>query len=171
MDRTKPRFSSNKGYLGQLSAYLPRRDNAFAAEQCGAICHRISRSGAVEILLVSSRETGRWIIPKGWMKLDRAPYEQAAAEAWQEAGVIGLVERRPFGYFSYLKQWADGTRSPTIVSVFLLLMERLVNGFREESERRREWVSTTEAARRVQEPELRTLILKAGQAIAAGRAG
>ncbi|MEN9850080.1 MAG: hypothetical protein RL128_243, partial [Pseudomonadota bacterium] len=61
-----------------------------ARTQYGALCWRMHR-GKVEVLLITSRDTGRWVIPKGWPIDGLAPAQTAAREAWEEAGVEGDI--------------------------------------------------------------------------------
>jgi 8-oxo-dGTP pyrophosphatase MutT (NUDIX family) len=61
-----------------------------------------------EVLLVTSRDTRRWIIPKGWPQKGKAPHRAAAREAFEEAGVVGAVGRRPVGSFAYEKRFKNG---------------------------------------------------------------
>ena len=60
-------------------------------------------------MLVTSRGRQRWIIPKGWPHKGRAPHRSAAREAFEEAGVVGKVRRRPVGTFSY-RAFVTGVR-------------------------------------------------------------
>src|SRR5215468_11570993 len=71
--------------------------------QYGALPYRTSNGHRAQFMLVTSRETRRWIIPKGWPKRGKSPHRSAAREAFEEAGVIGAVGRRPVGSFSYAK--------------------------------------------------------------------
>jgi 8-oxo-dGTP pyrophosphatase MutT (NUDIX family) len=71
-------------------------------------------------MLVTSRETGRWIIPKGWPKKRKAPYASAAREALEEAGVVGEIGRDPIGSYSYKKRLKSGAVVACEVHVFPL---------------------------------------------------
>ena len=73
-----------------------------ARAQFGALCYRVEK-GMVQILLVTSRGTKRWIVPKGWPEDGSTPAEAAAKEAGEEAGVTGTVKQRPIGVYSYEK--------------------------------------------------------------------
>lgn len=131
-------------------------------EQYAAICYRWAPDrGPSEVLIVTSRETGRWIVPKGWPIKGKKPHEVAAIEAFEEAGARGKVKKKPFGYFTYLKQLADGSRVPCVVELHLLEVEQMVRDFPERGQRSSEWVSFVEAASRVREPELKGLLLAA----------
>lgn len=87
--------------------------------QCGAICWRLDQSGKVVILLVTSRGTGRWVIPKGNLRKRESQYECARREAFEEAGVTGRIGKRSLGNFIYYK-WER--RQLLTVSVFPLLV-------------------------------------------------
>jgi 8-oxo-dGTP pyrophosphatase MutT (NUDIX family) len=79
--------------------------------QYGALPYRMSNGRRAEFMLVTSRETRRWIIPKGWPKKGTSPHRSAAREAFEEAGVLGAVGRQPVGSFSYEKRLKTGDRS------------------------------------------------------------
>jgi 8-oxo-dGTP pyrophosphatase MutT (NUDIX family) len=76
--------------------------------QYAALPFRRKGKSPTEVLLVTSRETGRWIIPKGWPAKGKPPHKSAAREAREEAGVVGSVKRRPVGVFSYKKRLKSG---------------------------------------------------------------
>lgn len=124
--------------------------------QYGAICWRMHR-GAVEVLLITSRDTGRWVIPKGWPIDGLDPAASAAREAWEEAGVTGQTGTAPLGLYSYDKVLAPEASLPCAVAVFPLRVEELAAKFPERKERRRKWFDAAKAARKVAEPELRAL--------------
>ncbi|MDM7459888.1 MAG: NUDIX domain-containing protein, partial [Paracoccus sp. (in: a-proteobacteria)] len=88
-----------------------------AAMQVGAIC-RDRVSG--DVLLVSSRGTGRWVIPKGWPMAGRSLAEAAAQEAWEEAGIRGRIHEGELGRFTYDKVQDEGFSVPVEIRVFLL---------------------------------------------------
>ncbi len=125
--------------------------------QFGALCFRRKKAG-LEILLVSSLDTGRWIIPKGWPMDGMTPSQAAAEEAWEEAGARGRVYETTVGLYSYSK-WLDEELSlPVIVVVFGLEVQRLDDRFPEAGQRKRKWFTPKKAAARVDEPELKQLI-------------
>lgn len=137
------------------SASLPL--GAPIAVQYAALCWR-QRAGEVQVLLVTSREQGRWVIPKGWPMKGRDPHKAAAREAWEEAGVRGKARPAPLGIYHYDKNRGAAGVVPCRVQVFELAVERVTKSWPEDSQRRRKWVSPQEAANRVQEPELRALL-------------
>lgn len=114
--------------------------------------------GRVLVLLVTSRDTGRWVIPKGWPKKRKPPDALAAREALEEAGVTGEVEARPIGVYHYQKRLHFLSRVHCEVAVFALRVEAQRIDWREKAERRQCWVSLDEAAALVAEPDLAELI-------------
>jgi len=133
-------------------------------QQYAALCYRVKKkTGDLEMLLLTSRDTGRWVIPKGWPMPGKLSHEVAAREAYEEAGVRGTVETAPLGSFGYDKVLKDGIQVPCRVQVYALEVSELVKNFKEKGERSMEWVSCDEAVKRVREPELRDLILAFSQ--------
>jgi len=129
-------------------------------QQYGALCYRVKKkSGEVEVLLMTSRDTGRWVIPKGWPMTRKCAHEVAMQEAFEEAGVRGVVEPETLGAYTYPKVLRDGVQVVCKVQVYALEVTNMVKNFKEKGERRIEWVSFDEAAGRVREPELRHLFL------------
>jgi len=128
-------------------------------EQQGAICYREGDDGRPEVLLVTSRDTGRWVIPKGWPMKGKKAHRAAEIEAREEAGVRGKASKKPVGNYTYLKGMPDGSHVPCVVRVHLLRVRDLEERFRETGQRCRDWVSFDEASRRVREPELKTLLV------------
>lgn len=125
--------------------------------QYGALCWR-QQAGALEILLITSRETGRWVIPKGWPMPGLAPEAAAAQEAWEEAGVRGVVTPVCLGRFGYLKSLAADMTVPCAVAVYGLNVVDLAARFPEMKERLRRWFTPSEAAVLVDEADLAHLI-------------
>ena len=120
--------------------------------QFGALCYRV-RDEKPQILLVTSRGTGRWILPKGWPIDGASPSEAAMQEAWEEAGVEGKVMSNSLGIYSYVKE-DDGERMPCVVAVFPVKVQKLKKKFPEVEQRSRKWFSLKKAASLVEEPEL-----------------
>jgi two-component sensor histidine kinase len=94
-------------------------------EQFGAICIRKDAMGGEEILLITTRETKRWTIPKGWAIKGLKPHQVAEREAWEEAGVLGRAGKRPVGSFRYMKKLNDGALVQASVEVHVLEVRRL----------------------------------------------
>lgn len=128
------------------------------ASQNAALCWRMHR-GRVQVLLVTSRDTGRWIVPKGWPIAGKTGAETAAIEAWEEAGVEGPLDGAdPIGRYGYDKWRSPKKVIPCTVSLFSLRVMRLADKFPERKQRRRKWFDAQKAARKVDEPELRALL-------------
>jgi 8-oxo-dGTP pyrophosphatase MutT (NUDIX family) len=127
--------------------------------QCAALPFAWDK-GEVRVLLVTSRETRRWVLPKGWMEKRLAPHALAAKEAFEEAGVVGEVERRQIGRYDYLKRGPRDRLTPCSVRVFPLRVERLLDEWPERRQRQRRWFSPAEAAMAVDEAGLVTLLLE-----------
>lgn len=135
--------------------------HALPAEPCGVqsgvLCWRMHR-GRVEVLLITSRDTGRWVIPKGWDMPGLTPAQSAAREAWEEAGVKGEINEEGLGLFRYDKVLPVPPVLTCHVQVFALRVHTLSDRFPERKQRRRKWFDTEKAARKVNEPELRRLL-------------
>lgn len=127
-------------------------------QQVGALCFRRGKDG-VEILLITSRDTGRWIPPKGWPMAEQSAPEVARIEAWEEAGVRPKsVSREPVGYFHYQKALEDGARVPCRVALYAVEVASLAKKYPEMDDRNRNWFKQAEAARLVGDPGLDRLI-------------
>ena len=112
----------------------------------------------VSILLVTSRDTKRWVLPKGNLMFGIAPHRAAAREAEEEAGVRGTIARKPLGRFPYRK-WRSAKRFEMAkVDVFALKVSKQLDSWKEQSQRERRWFPREEAAEVVDEPELRVLL-------------
>jgi 8-oxo-dGTP pyrophosphatase MutT (NUDIX family) len=129
-----------------------------ALRQVGALPLRKLRGGGLEVLLVSSRETGRWVIPKGWPAKRLSDAKAAGREARQEAGVTGKIDDVPTGGFRYRKRMPGGLVRVIDVDVYVLWVKKQRKSWPEKNERTRVWFSQSEAARKVREPRLKTLI-------------
>jgi 8-oxo-dGTP pyrophosphatase MutT (NUDIX family) len=140
-------------HLSELNEETPAKTGRREIDQCGAICCRVERGGRLSVLLVTSRDTGRWVIPKGTLGRKERPYRCAQREAFEEAGIIGRVRKKPLGFYTYLKDH----ETPLTVSVHLLRLESEAAHFREYAERQKIWISPAEAALLVEEPELQAL--------------
>ena len=127
--------------------------------QVGALPWRRNPSTRdLEVLLVSTLETGRWVIPKGWPWPDRSDPEAAAEEAREEAGVTGRTAAKSIGSFQYQKRRKKGVVNPVRVDVYLLEVVEELADWPEQEQRRRIWLSPQDAAERVLEPELKAII-------------
>jgi 8-oxo-dGTP pyrophosphatase MutT (NUDIX family) len=128
--------------------------------QSGIIAYRIASDG-LEILLLTSRDTRRFIIPKGNIGHGVSPREAGVKEAYEEAGVVGTVDSDfPLGFFTYSKRQPDGSEEPTTVEVYTLHVERQLKRWPEKKERKVCWVAPDQAAKLVAEPSLSKLLLR-----------
>jgi 8-oxo-dGTP pyrophosphatase MutT (NUDIX family) len=125
--------------------------------QIAAIPIRRNSAGAVEVLLVTSRDTGRWVVPKGWPWPKKKDHEAAAGEAWEEAGVRGTPRAKAIGTYTYGKRTNDAV-AWLKVHVFLLDVEKEASRWPEAKERQRNWFKPSVAAGLVDEPELKALL-------------
>lgn len=125
--------------------------------QFGALCYKIDR-GKLKILLITSRRTGRWVIPKGWPIDGLTPGASAAREAWEEAGVKGKPREHCVGLYVYDKILRRGLGLPCAVMVYPVKVDALEADFPEKKQRRRKWFSPRKAALRVAEVELARIL-------------
>ena len=127
--------------------------------QVAALCYRETPEGK-EVLMITSRDTGRWIVPKGWPidGLDGAG--AALREAWEEAGVSKAdIESEPIGYYDYDKGLSEGMTTPVIAQVYLTRVRHIEDEYPEVDMRTRRWMPQKEAAELVAEPDLREILL------------
>jgi 8-oxo-dGTP pyrophosphatase MutT (NUDIX family) len=136
----------------------PARSQPGKRVQYAALPYRRIARSQTEVMLITSRETGRWIIPKGWPKKRQAPYVSAAREAREEAGVVGEIGIDPIGSYSYEKRLKNGAVVGCEVHVFPLKVERQQKNWREKGEREVQWFLPKEAAEVVQEPLLGNIL-------------
>lgn len=125
--------------------------------QFAALCYR-TQKGKTEILLVTSRRSARWILPKGWPMAGRRPPKVALREAWEEAGVKGDPIDHCLGLYSYAKLTAQGTALPCVALVYPVKVKSLAADWPEYGQRRRKWFSPKKAAQQVDSPELARLL-------------
>jgi uncharacterized protein len=126
--------------------------------QYGVLPYRVDGEGRIEILLITSKERRRWVVPKGNPIPFLLNYESAAREAFEEAGVEGRIAPLPVGSFRYEKRRRSGDAA-AIVNVHPLLVTREAADWPERGERERCWFSPEAAAAAVEEPELAVIIL------------
>jgi len=125
--------------------------------QFAALCFRIVKDQA-EVLLITSRRSKRWIIPRGWPMDGATPSECAVTEAWEEAGVRGKAYDQCLGLFSYHKAIGPEKSMPCVAMVYPLKVKAMVSKYPETGQRKRKWMRTKKAASRVTEPELAEII-------------
>jgi 8-oxo-dGTP pyrophosphatase MutT (NUDIX family) len=127
-------------------------------KQVAALPWRMAKAGHYEVLLITSRETKRWVIPKGWPMEHLKDPNAAKQEAFEEAGVRGVIRRRPLGTFTYDKRKKDGSLLPVTVTVYGLRVVTLTPTWPERTQRQRKWFNLAEGAEAVLEPGLKQLI-------------
>lgn len=127
-------------------------------EQIAALPMRWDRSGNLKILLITSRDTGRWVMPKGWTMDGFKPWAAAEIEALEEAGAKGYISREPIGMYRYPKIMDDGRIVPCHVHLYPMIVERLLKTWKERDQRKRKWFSPKAAAAKVDEEDLSKLL-------------
>lgn len=127
-------------------------------KQIAALPMRWKKDGTFQILMVTSRDTGRWIMPKGWTMDGKKPWTAAEIEALEEAGALGYICHEVLGTYTYKKNLDDGTALKCAVDVYPMVVERLKNNWKERHQRKRKWFSAKAAAKRVNEPKLAELL-------------
>ena len=131
--------------------------------QVGCLPLTIAKDGTRRVLLVTSRDTKRWIIPKGWPMKGRKLAEAAAQEALEEAGIIGETTKQPLGSYRYRKR-REVDFDLCEVQVYGLAVRKQLNNWREKGQRERRWFMLEEAAALIEEPGLAALLTSLSQA-------
>jgi 8-oxo-dGTP pyrophosphatase MutT (NUDIX family) len=131
-------------------------------KQSGAIPFRFGVEGLL-VLLITSRETGRWVIPKGNIPPGLTAARSAEREAFEEAGVKGVLRKPPLGTYAYGKRLRSGLVRPALVTVYALEVQKQVKKWPERGQRRIEWVTIPAATDMVDEPGMAHLFLKLAQ--------
>lgn len=127
--------------------------------QIAALCRR-ERDGKKEVLLITSKSTRRWILPKGWPILNHNAHRTAAIEAFEEAGVIGTARTKPFATFRSHKGGEAGLKIRTEVLVFLVDVESTTTEYPEYGKRDVRWVSIDDAIKMTDDPGLAEVLNK-----------
>ncbi len=127
-------------------------------KQIAALPMRWKKDGTFQVLMVTSRETKRWIMPKGWTMNGKKPWVAAEIEALEEAGAVGYIGKDVLGIYTYKKKLDDGSSLKCEVDVYPMVVENLKRNWKERDERKRKWFSAKGAAKRVSEPELAKLL-------------
>ena len=128
--------------------------------QYGALPYRIAETGSLEFLLITTRQTKQWMIPKGWPVKGLKPAKSAAREAYEEAGIRGAISEKPIGAFSYQKRLEEsGFSVPCEVRVFAMSVKRQLKSWPEAYERDSRWFEPTNALSALKDEGLRGLIV------------
>ncbi len=126
--------------------------------QVAALCCKNTPNG-LRVLLITSRDTGRWILPKGWPIDGLMAPDAALQEAWEEAGVKDArIDRTALGSYEYDKILEGGVPVPVEVQVYRVEVDDLADVYPEVDERTRRWVTPQEAAELVDEDSLKDLL-------------
>ena len=128
-------------------------------KQIAALPIQWDEKGRMRVLMVTSRGTGRWVMPKGWLMDGKKPWHAAEIEALEEAGAVGFIGSDPLGEYGYEKDMGDGKSIPIRVCIYPMIVDQLKKHWKERSDRTRRWFSAKGAAKRVDEPELRDMLL------------
>ena len=126
--------------------------------QVAAIPYRLDEQGGIEVLVITSQTTKRFVVPKGWPMKGKSGRKAAAIEARQEAGVVGKTRKDPAGRYFY---WKRTSNSFVRVEVTVYLLEFLEQApkWKEKRTRKRGWMTPEQAALLIDEPELASLVL------------
>lgn len=124
--------------------------------QFGILPYRREPDG-LRVMLMTSRETRRWVLPKGWPIKNLKPHESAGREALEEAGVVGRVGKKPIGEYNYFKRMSAHF---VLCSVRLYPMEVQAQcaEWKEKGQRELAWFTPDQAADRVDEPALAAIL-------------
>lgn len=129
--------------------------------QYAALPYRVE-NGHPMVLLVTSRETKRWILPKGQPERKLSPHQVAEAEAYEEAGLVGTVFKSAFARYDTFKRLKSGREAPCLMQVYLLEVTHELDAWPEKAERERRWMTPGEAALMVSEPGLAQILMNFG---------
>ena len=143
----------------RATALLKAIDKRDRGRQLAALPLR-QGGGETLVLLVTSRDTGRWVLPKGWAEKGLTGPELVAKEAIEEAGAVGEVAAKPVGSYSYMKLLPHGRSVDCKVRVFAMRVDRLLDDWPERGQRQRQWFTLAQAAMAVDDGELVTLLLR-----------
>ena len=127
--------------------------------QYGVLPWRRAADG-LQLLLITTRSTKRWIVPKGWPEKNMAPNECAAHEAYEEAGVLGDVADQPIGTFSHRKQLKSGHLITCRIHVFDMEVTGIAEDWPEKDEREIRWCTAEEAMALASDLGLRRIVAK-----------
>lgn len=125
--------------------------------QVAAIPFRLNEHGDVEVMLITSRTTRRFIVPKGWPMKGKSGRKAATIEAQEEAGVLGKTLKQPAGTYCYWKRLANRFVRVDVVVYLLEVTEELAD-WEESKRRQRAWLAPADAAVLIDEPDLSTLV-------------
>jgi ADP-ribose pyrophosphatase YjhB (NUDIX family) len=126
--------------------------------QSAAIPYKMDDQGKLVILLVTSRRTRRWIIPKGKVKPRTLPSRSAEHEAFEEAGVLGRIGKQPVGAYWQGDALPSGPEGSLHVQAFALEVTEELPVWDEMHLRKRRWFRLKDALRAIDDLEIRALL-------------
>jgi predicted phosphate transport protein (TIGR00153 family) len=129
-------------------------------QQYGVLPYYVDQEGTLRILLITSRDTGRWVIPRGNPMPGLPPRQAAAQEAFEEAGLTGLVGEQEIGAYRYEKRRKKNPPVMADVRIFPLQITVQSRHWPERHQRETRWFTREAAAEAVYEPELKELLLR-----------
>jgi 8-oxo-dGTP pyrophosphatase MutT (NUDIX family) len=142
------------------------------AAALSSLCHQVAAlpwrreaDGELQVLLITSRATGKWMLPKGWPMKGLSDAASAQQEALEEAGVEGDIDSQAIGSYRYSKLFGNGASVPGQALIFPLAVRRERKGWKEKGQRQRRWMSPDKAAQLAHEPDLSRFLAN----LAAGR--
>lgn len=146
---------ASRAICGILMTKKKTRDHV----QYAALPIRHGEGGRLRVMLLTSRDTRRWVIPKGWPMRGREPSEVAVQEAFEEAGLVGtIVSKHPIGSYHYEKQLSSNRGILCEVIVYLLLVERQLDKWPEKAVRETQWFDPADACNLVDEGGLAEIL-------------
>lgn len=125
--------------------------------QVAALPYRLTPHG-YEVVMITTRDSGRWILPKGWPIKGLTRHESAETEAMEEAGLIGSADPKPVGRFTYVKQFPK-RQEKVLVDVFALAVEKQLDDWQEKGQREVRFFNPVDAAALVSDAGVGDLIL------------
>jgi phosphohistidine phosphatase len=108
------------------------------------------------VCLVTNRSGKRWVIPKGVIDPGKTAEETALQEAWEEAGLVGVLKPQPVGSYVYEK-WGN----TCLVTVFFMQVTKVAAQWPEQESRQREWLELADALERIGDPGLADIVRNA----------
>lgn len=144
---------------------MNREGSSAVPLQSGALAWRPRGKKKVEVLLITGRRSGRWMIPKGWPMPGKTLAASAAREAFEEAGIEGTIDPHPIGSFRHVKQHLLLGEIEVDIIVHLLAVRTEFEDWPERGERIRRWFALEEAASKVDSAQLKKLIVQFGKAL------
>ena len=132
--------------------------------ESGALAYRLDHRGEPRVLVLTTAKGKQWGIPKGRIGPCLSFGDNAAKEAYEEAGILGEVAANSAGMYRATKRLPAG-ESVIEVWVYLLKVTRTLDDFPEKGRREIKWVKCGEAAKLLREPFLAKLCQELAQRI------